>query len=150
MAKSLIVFCLTLCLLLSACGPFSCGEWENDKGNWDRAFWPTYPLIKEDITIVNSWVKRPSLNIHQYAYFFELILNPVLVDELNLKYYRKLENFTETDLVNNIYQPAPQWFLPKDLNAYDIYESRADQKLYIFKDKTSNTSFWTRELKMKD
>lgn len=127
-------------LLLVGC---SAGTWSDDAKNWERAFEESRPA--DGITIVHSWYWRSPHFTAEYAWFFELRLTEDVKKQMRASPdFALLSSLSEDDLRSRIFDPAPSWFAPKPLPAFDVYESQSEPSFLILVERNGERSFWTR------
>jgi hypothetical protein len=115
----LLALLVTLMLFDAGCGYFKAGTWEDDPGNWKRAFHSTKP---EDVTVVHSKYWRSPHWTYEFQYFFEIAPNPKLKEQLFSK--NKLRLITGNQAAKakgNFFGDAPSWFAPRSVTDYDIW-----------------------------
>jgi hypothetical protein len=100
------------------CGRKS-GQWENDSGNWERAFGTPPP---GEIQVIHSFYDRsphPILLEHHFAFHIKSSLSPALawVDASNLT---KLDP-RDTAKLELLKSSQPPWFAPRKTGDYEIY-----------------------------
>lgn len=108
-----------LTCLTAGCGYFMAGTWEDDPGNWGRAFGSTKP---PDVKVVHSKYWRSPHFTYEYSYFFEIAPNAALKSQLFGQ--NKLKQLTGADADNakrDAGSSAPKWFAPKDAIAYELW-----------------------------
>ena len=66
-------------MLAAGCGYVRSGEWENDAGNWNRAFRSTKP---EDVVVLHSLYWRAPHWSFEAGYLFEIEPNDALRKQL--------------------------------------------------------------------
>lgn len=105
-------------VLLVCLGCLSAGTWENDSGNWKRAFSSDPP---PGITVVNSWYWRSAHWTLEHEYFFEIEVTDEMAQALiSSDGLHKLDS--PGNLGGSLYfHEKPEWFAPKPFGSYDIY-----------------------------
>lgn len=134
-----------VCFLMIGC--FG-GKWEDDPGNWARAFAFAKP---DDVKVIHSYYWETGHWSAEYVFYFHIGANDdfkdKLIEDLDLALLdeegSKLEN-------KNYIGETPEWFVPNDLSSYDIYidndydSSRLDYNVDSFRlyvDKESGDLF---------
>ena len=141
MRKAILLLTVMLLLLnVSGCGYFSSGTWTDDPDNWERAFQLQKP---EDVVVVHSQYWRSPHFTYEYRYFFEIAANEELEQQL----------FTENDLilwdnveswdVADVFYEAPDWFVTKSLENYEVYQyqDEVNCNLLVFVERESRTIY---------
>jgi len=133
---------LTSAFLISpGCGYLSSGQWENDPGNWTRAFGESVP---DGIKVVNSWYTRTAHFTAEYAWFFKLQLDVKSRSRIETDPdFLKLKSVDFTDLKRQIYSDRPKWFPLDALDSYDVYQSQSQPSFLIFLERDGYVSYWT-------
>ncbi len=98
----------------AACGYLKAGRWEDDPGNWERAFSEKKPA---DVVVVHSMYWRAAHFTYEAGYYFEIEANGEL--EEDLLEANELRPFDSSDA--GIPEPTPDWFAPKPLESYEIW-----------------------------
>jgi hypothetical protein len=130
---------VAIALLLSGCGYFCAGMWEDDAGNWERAW--GYPKPPE-VEMPHSWYYRSPHFTREEIYFFEFRPNQPLFDA-----FVKANNMTPLGAGDprpeeiQFSFPRPDWFTPKPPAAYDMWVMRGSATCYLFCDKESRELF---------
>jgi hypothetical protein len=108
-----------LALLAAGCGYVMAGTWHDDPGNWQRAFQSTKP---PDVTVVHSRYWRSPHWTYEFEYFFEIMPNAKLKEQIFTKNkLRKLTGDEATKARQNVFGDVPPWFAPKVWSEYDIW-----------------------------
>lgn len=135
MRISLILLILVL-LNFTGCG--SAGNWEDDAGNWKRAYGDDLP---KGIKIEHSYYWRSAHWTMEYEYFFVIADSQAARDNiLKLDELKKYEKPDELRIsVDSFVNKKPSWFLPKKLEAYDTWiikdpDGRGNLRLFIDKE----------------
>jgi hypothetical protein len=133
---------LVAMLTLGGCCCLTSGTWEDDSGNWERAFKSTKP---DDVKIVHSKHWRSPHWTYEFAYFFEIEANAKLKEQMFTQ--NKLRQLAGSDAANakeDTWDP-PAWFAPKAVDAYDvwIYEEEPRGNFRVLIDKETGTIFLT-------
>jgi len=137
----------TIALLLlvvqfnSGCGYVMAGTWEDDPGNWQRAFRSTAP---PDVTVVHSKYWRSPHWSYECEYFFEIAPSAKLKEELfaNNK-LRQMQGDEAARIQKSVFGDAPSWFAPKDVAEYEVwvFADQAHSNFKILIDKKSGVMF---------
>jgi hypothetical protein len=129
-----MVICLTVaggCCFL----PLSAGTWEDDEGNWRRAFRTAKP---DDVVVVRSWYWRSAHWTYEYEFYFELEQNEPLREEMIS--FNELVLRTDNEGFTRGHQ-SPEWFAPKELSEYEIWEAQGNDNLALLMDKETGHLF---------
>lgn len=104
----------------AACGYFAAGEWEDDPGNWGRAWGYAKP---DDVTMVHSWYWRSPHWTREEAYFFQFRWHQELFDELVARNGMVRSKFGSGDPIKDASycRDKPSWFAPKSGSSYDLW-----------------------------
>jgi len=132
MTKKIIIFILVIPFLFS-CGS---GTFENDPQTWNKVFGENIP---KDVKVLNSRFWKSA----HWSYEFELYIEYNATKEFNSKYLINRFNFnkTKTPMLNLMYEEEkPSWFVPKEFDNYDIFESSLNN-MVLFLDKSSRRTF---------
>ncbi len=128
-----MMVCLALaggcCCLL----PIDAGTWEDDEGNWRRAFGDDKP---DDVVVVHSWYWRSAHWTYEYEYYFQIEKNEELREEFIS--FNGLAKRTDLDDFKRGFQ-APAWYAPKEPSEYEIWEG--EDNLQLLMDKESGDLF---------
>lgn len=124
---------------LAGCGYAASGTWDDDPGNWERAFHSARP---PDVVVVRSRYRRSPHWTLEYEYFFHVRANDALRRQL----------FEENELVRvegdplcDVFSERPDWFLPggaDDVEAWRLAEP-ADSRFRVFVDPDTGDLFLT-------
>jgi hypothetical protein len=136
-----INFCSLIFLLLmvlTSCGYFSTGKWEDDNKNWARAYKQPLP---DTIDLLHSWYWRsPHWSLEQ-AMYFEIKYNAGVKE--NFIKYPDMIRLDEKDTINlEFFNEKPKWFTYKPLRKYTIWKSNLTNFL-LFLDKENGHLYWT-------
>lgn len=135
---------VAIMVVFSGCGYFNSGTWESDRKNWIRAFNESQP---RDIEVVNSrYMKTPHWS-YEFEYFFHIkgseAAKKRLIEVPNLKRYAVTDELFMR--VDSFFQEKPVWFLPRELECYDIWilsdEPRGNFR--VFEDRESGDLYIT-------
>jgi len=134
-----IIFCFTM-LVLVGC---SAGTWENDSKNWQKAFGSSAP---DEIAVVNSFYWQSAHFTLEFEYFFEIETTDVVTQELiEFNQLTKVETGNEPSNIHSYVNDKPIWFVPKELDNYDIYTEQANRHatFKVFIDRETGHVFLT-------
>jgi hypothetical protein len=125
----------------AGCGYFMAGTWDDDPGNWSRAFQSTKP---PDVTVVHSRYWRSAHATYEFQYFFEIAPNTKLKEQLFAK--NKLRQVTGDEAMKvrkNVFGEVPSWFAPGDVAEYEVwvFEGEPDRNFRILIDRKSGVMF---------
>ena len=105
---------------LGGCGYLDGGHWEDDPGNWQRAFFESKPA---GIELLHSRYMNTAHWTDEFEYFFVLRGNDAARERFfgrgRLKPYESADELWQP--VGDFFDEKPDWFLPKPLHAYDVY-----------------------------
>ncbi|MDX9858609.1 MAG: hypothetical protein RBT76_12520 [candidate division Zixibacteria bacterium] len=113
------VLAALIAFALVGCGYLMSGTWEDDPGNWQRAFNTRQP---DDVTVVHSLYKRMPHFTYEFEYYFQIEANAALREQL----------FQGTDMVRvegggdvkRCHTSGPSWFVPKAPEKYEVWRCR--------------------------
>ncbi len=128
------LFAVICAMLLPSCG--TSGSWENDPGNWSRAF--DGQTVPDDVVVVHSkYVRTPHFTYEAY-YYFELKAPPAFLDAWRVQLVEGMAS--DADLLDK-----PTWFLPKPLYNYQMWTPSGPSHtgFRLFRDKEDGTIFAT-------
>ena len=132
-------------VLLSACGYFAAGIWEDDPRNWERAFGVEQPIA---VVVVHSKYWRSPHWTLEFEYFFQVKADPALKDSLVRR--RGLEPMPPSGSSGSSRgsRSAPEWFCPKEPGRYEAWASRERQAIdfQLFVDRETGDLFFTGQL----
>jgi len=141
--RAATILCLALLLCLAGCGYFVSGTWEDDPGNWNRAFPSPKP---DDVVVLHSKYWRSPHWTCEFAYFFEIQRN----DEFRASLFTqnklvRLEGADAANAMHNFFGEAPAWFPPKPAEEYEVWQYADEPKgnFRIFVDKQTGNLFLT-------
>jgi hypothetical protein len=110
---------LAMASVLTACGYLKSGRWEDDPGNWSRAFGGAKPA---NVDVVHSYCWRSPHFTYEGGYFFALRDRGGFRAELFSR--NKLtvvapgqESASRVALFGNV----PKWFAPKAADRYEVW-----------------------------
>ena len=127
-------------VLATACGYVRSGTWEDDPGNWRRAFRSNPP---EYAVVVHSEYSRFPHFTYECEYYFELEPNEEL----------KLELFSQNEMRSldpSKLEPAisalgerPDWFVPGPAENYDgwVYGDEPTGNFHLFIERSTGKVF---------
>jgi len=132
---------ILLVLLLSGCGPFMAGTWEDDPKNWKRAFGEAPPA---DLIVHHSYYCRsPQPILLEFTYFFEVEDSKPAREYLGFHSVLKptSRKIAEVDFISLPDDRAP-WFpagasgdyevwLPGDKSYYVVIVDRKRGRLFL-------------------
>ena len=135
--KVIILFTL---LILSGCGYFKAGTWENDPQNWHRVYGFDPP---DHVQIINSYYWRSAHFTLEFEFYFEIAPNnEVLETFLSDESLRKVKPQNEWI---DFFQTKPEWFIPKDIKHYEVWIAKdSGDNFKLFVDKDTGHIFWTQ------
>lgn len=128
-------------VLLAGC--FSSGSWEDDPGNWERAFQQAKP---DNVEVVHSHYWRSAHWTYEFAYSFQIKpskgLEEKLLSDKGLKQVKPDDaDFTR---IHDFWGDKPKWFLPKPLDKYEIWIWKENsQRFRLFIDRETRELFLT-------
>jgi hypothetical protein len=132
---------LLIVLFNAGCGYFMAGTWEDDPGNWNRAFHSTKP---PDVTVVHSKYWRSAHWTYEFEYFFEIAPNRQLKDQLFAKNkMRQAAGDEATQIRKTVFSDVPSWFAPKGVTEYEVWvlEGEPDRNFKALIDRKSGVMF---------
>jgi hypothetical protein len=142
MQRWLSIAALLLIVLFNAgCGYFMAGTWEDDPGNWDRAFQSTKP---PDVTVVHSKYWRSAHWTYEFEYFFVIAPNRHLKDQLFAKSkMRQAAGDEATQIRKTAFSDVRSWFAPKGVTEYEVWvlEDEPDRSFKVLIDRKSGVMF---------
>jgi hypothetical protein len=127
--------------ILSSCGYFTSGTWENDNKNWSRAY--NFP-IPDSVVLLHSWYWRSPHWTMEQAMYFEIEYNKDVKD--NYLSDPTLILLPAKDTINiGFYNYKPKWFLPKPYRFYKIWKGNKDEidHFMLFEDDINGHLYWT-------
>ena len=133
-------------LLQCACGYVKSGTWEDDPGNWNRAFHSTKP---PDVEVLHSKYWRGAHFTLEFSYYFEIKANDALREQLfssNTLIALSVEETTGAR--QGLARDAPPWFCPVDISRYDAWTSGGDKPrspFVLFIDRETGNLFLAQE-----
>ena len=135
-----ILLLLTAAAALGGCGYFMAGTWEDDPGNWQRAFHAPKPA---GATVAHSRYSRMPHWTYECAYAFEIQtpgeLTKVLIEYNKLKPMAAKSARASRERVFEV-QP---WFAPGPAEAYEVWSEGGgdDGEMRLFVDRKTKTIF---------
>ncbi len=142
MRRSAARVLLGLSLILgSACGYFQGGIWEDDPGNWSRAFGSEKPAA---YVVAHSKYWRSTHWSYEFHYVFQIKANAEFKSELFAR--NKLRQLPATAVAGAIRNPfgdSPSWYCPKSFASYDawVFQDQPESNFRILIDKESGDIF---------
>jgi hypothetical protein len=130
-------------MLAVACGYVRSGSWDDDPGNWHKAFRSTKP---DDVVVVHSRYWRNPHWSYEAGYTFELAPNAKLREQLFAQNRLvKLEGRAAAEAKELCFQECPAWFAPKSIENYDVwtYADEPNSNFRVLIDKTTGAMFLT-------
>ncbi len=138
---SSIGLALLIALSTAGCGYVMAGTWEDDPGNWSRAF----PTAKPpEVRVIHSKYWRSPHWTHESQYFFEIAPDPRFETLLFGK--NKMRQATGAEAIQikkNVFGDAPSWFAPRQANEYEVwvFEGTPDRNFKVLIDRKSRVMF---------
>jgi hypothetical protein len=120
-------------LVLAAAGCRSSGSWEDDPGNWAKAFKSSKP---DHVVVVHSRYWRSPHFTLEFESFFHIQANEDLREQLftaNSMHRVDKPDAETPDEYFSFFQEKPAWFLPKPRERYEVWVSGGFH-VYIDKD----------------
>lgn len=112
-------FFLSIILSLIGCGYVSSGIWEDDPGNWERVFRSAPP---DSLIVIHSKYWRSPHWSYEFGYYFQIAANHELMSQLFAQNeLMRLKGEEAGAAINDILDAPPEWFLPKEINAYEVW-----------------------------
>ena len=135
----LAVFSIFFAAMTSCIG--TSGSWDDDPKNWSRAFDGQKPPLEVNITHSRYW-RSPHFT-YEAEYFFEFSAPRKFVDEWI--HGQSLRPSVPTKDNTPHYFEKPNWFTPKEISEYEMWEPSDDpySKFRIYRDKSTGTFFAT-------
>jgi len=132
---------LMIALIVSGCGYARAGKWEDDAGNWKRAFQSTQP---EDVVVVHSLYWRTSHWSFEAGYLFEIQPNEALRNQLLTE--NQLHELRASELAESerpCFGECPKWFAPKSLEDYEVwgYSNDPSSRFRVFIERSTGRIF---------
>lgn len=141
MTRMYSFFLCLVCLMLTGCGYFYSGTWEDDDDNWERAYGYEKP---DDIDVVHSWYWRSPHFTVEYELYMETTLNKNILQSFLSKgdLVQRPGDASESikDLVG--YDTRPDWFVPKTLDKYETWVGRVPVEFELFIDRETAHLYW--------
>jgi hypothetical protein len=142
MLKSIYSVTLLLsCLLLTGCGYFYSGTWEDDPDTWERVYGYEKP---NEIQVVHSWYWRSPHFTMEYELYMETTLNKDIIHSFlskgDMVQRPGYVNESVGDLVD--YDTRPAWFGPKTLDKYEVWVSNNPEEFKFFIDRDTGHLYW--------
>jgi len=136
---------LAVALFGLGCGYFRSGTWEDDSGNWSRAFGSRQP---SDVTVLHSKYWCSAHWTYEFQYFFEVAPNTRLRDELLKGKLRQVSGEAASKARKDLVGDVPSWFAPLDVTDYELWvtEDSPDDHRMVLIDRKSGVMFLTNYL----
>jgi hypothetical protein len=132
---------LLIVLFTAGCGYVMAGTWEDDSGNWNRAFQSTRP---PDVAVTHSKYWRSPHWTYEFQYFFEIAPNQPLRDQLfTSNKMRQVTGDEATRIRTDVFGNAPPWFAPKGATEYHVWvlEGEGGRHFKVLIDRQSGVMF---------
>jgi len=126
-------------LLVAGCG----GTWDDDPGNWQRAFGSTKP---SNVAVLHSKYWRSAHWSYEFQYFFEIAANETLKNQFVATNNLRLATATDAERIkSDIVGEVPRWFAPKEATGYEVWatDETADRNMVLLIDRQSGHLFVT-------
>jgi hypothetical protein len=126
----------------TGCGYVKAGTWDDDPGNWSRAFQVAKP---PEVRVLHSRYWRSAHWTYECEYFFEIAPDPRVEALLFGKNkMRRASGAEALKIKANVFGAPPPWFAPRKAVEYEVwvYERRPDSNFKVLIDKTSRVMFW--------
>ena len=133
-------------VLLAGCGYESAGTWDDDPGNWERAFHSGRP---PDVVVVHSKYWRSAHWTLEFQYFFHLGKNDALRKQLFAENkLARMEGEAAARASSDFFGDKPAWFLPGRVSDYEVWAIAAEtgRHFRVFIDRRTGELFvadWT-------
>ena len=119
--KRTIVF--SVCLIgFIGCGYVKSGQWDDDSGNWDRAFGQFGQSVPKEWRVVHSRYWRNPHFTYEGGYYFQIRVSPEGRHLLIQPDYVRLK--PEKAEMQGPCAPRPSWFAPKGFAQYEIWGAK--------------------------
>jgi hypothetical protein len=128
-------------LVSVGCGYFVSGTWEDDPGNWGRAFQSTKP---PDVVVVHSKYWRSPHWSYEFEYYFEIAPNAGLKRQLfSANKLRRVTGSEAEKIRGKVLPNAPAWFAPKRVAEYEVwvFDNEPDRHFKLLIDSASGQMF---------
>ena len=128
-------------LFIAGCGYLRSGNWEDDPGNWNRAFQSTKPA---DVVVVHSLYWRAPHWTFEAGYLFQIEPNEALRKQLFTK--NRLSQVERSEIREEerpCFGKCPEWFVPEPIEVYEVwrYSDDPQSKFRIFIEKSTGRMF---------
>jgi len=136
---SRVVSAVVVAACLQSCGGES-GSWEDDPGNWGRAFDGVPPA---DVTVIHSRYLKAPYCFPEVEYFFQIKCPANFVDDwIRKDDLEKVPPVEDTALDD---PRRPVWFIPGPIQNYEIWmsSSDSDDPFRIYREKASGMVYLT-------
>jgi hypothetical protein len=130
-------------VLAAGCGYLKSGTWEDDPGNWQKAFRTIKP---DDVVVVHSRYWRSPHWSYEAGYMFEIAANDALRQQLfRENRLVRLEGPAAADSKQLCFTECPPWFAPKAIEQYDVWGYAEEPKgnFRVLIDRDTGTIFMT-------
>ena len=127
--------------MLLATAFFRAGTWEDDPGNWARAFETAKPA---DVVIPHSWYWRRPAWKRKEVYFFQFRWNERLFEQLTSKHAMSLVEQREArpPLGQKYCVDKPGWFPPESAAGYETWIGNLYWGVWLFREKETKELFF--------
>lgn len=106
-------------LLMGIVSSMQSGTWEDDEGNWSRAFGQDPP---EDVSVVHSYYWTSAHFTHEYIYFFEVKASARWRDSFIKACEAEPVAASNAGCFEVGYDETPAWFVPGAVEQYDVWD----------------------------
>jgi hypothetical protein len=115
------------------------GTWEDDAGNWQRAFQSEVP---DDLIVIHSYYWMSDHFTTEYLYYFEIKPSAQWREDFFKK--RKLVKIdAATARISNFNANSrPAWFLPETVESYDVWDIKGYSGSVFINKKTGHLFFY--------
>ena len=130
-------------VLLAGCGYFKAGTWEDDPGNWERAFNSSRP---PDVVVVHSRYWRSPHWSHEFEYFLEIVPTPELREQLFTRnQLHEIKGVEAETAKSGFFGDKPPWFIPGEATQYEVwvYKEKPGGNFRVFVNKHNGHLFLT-------
>ncbi len=131
-------------LLPTGCGYFSSGKWEDDPQNWKRAWGYSKP---DDVVMPHSWYWRSPHWTREEAYFFQFQWHEELFNQFVAN--NNMSRVESREAKPEYCFEKPNWFVPKDTSAYEIWRNGTSVESWLFRDASTKELFMRANSRMK-
>ena len=131
-----------LLVLVTACGYFRSGTWEDDRKNYRRAFGASPP---DSVEVVRSWYWRSPHFTREEAYYFAFVGNAGLAEA-----FAAANGMTEIGSeglgASEFCFERPQWFAPGDFDSYSVWADPERRRLILRREGTDRVFLYACQL----